>query len=181
MFCPNCDRVYLKTKVCPHCGVELLRATGKPKTKKAPRSKPSTKTSTEIRCPECGSTKYRVHKHIKYKHSIKNSSLWVTIIFAVVYLWSLIRGWNRSYCCCECGYEWSLQRTKQYIQRKDGPHHKKKRCPWAALLFYPYFLSRLRQRQISSFSFMLSGISRATGQRFAFAMRWVNAIMKSMS
>ena len=37
MFCPKCDRVYLKAKVCPHCGAKLLRATGKPETKKIPQ------------------------------------------------------------------------------------------------------------------------------------------------
>jgi len=45
-----------------------------------------------------------------------------------------------------------------------------------------YFLpGLLRHRYSSSFSFMLSGISRATGQRTALAIRSVNAIRKSMS
>ena len=41
-----------------------------------------------------------------------------------------------------------------------------------------YFFLR---RYLSSLSFMLSGISRFTGQRTALTMRSVNAVMKSMS
>ena len=108
MFCPKCDRVYLKAKICPHCGVKLLRATGKPDNKKVLKPKTNDKVAAEICCPQCGSTNYRVRRHIKYGHNIRKGSLLVTVMFAVVYIYFFIRGGNRTYCCCECGHEWYL-------------------------------------------------------------------------
>ena len=86
MFCPKCDRVYLKAKICPHCGVELLRATGKPENKKVSQPKSNDKGASEIRCPECGSTNYRVYRTINHRNRIRNSSLLVYVLLAVTHL-----------------------------------------------------------------------------------------------
>ena len=57
MFCPKCDRVYRKTKVCPECGEVLHRANGKPKHPPIREVKDrSMGLSKRDCCPNCQST-----------------------------------------------------------------------------------------------------------------------------
>ena len=105
MFCPQCDRVYLKAKVCPHCGVKLLRATGKPERKPIVPPKSAVSSTAEIRCPNCGSANYRRDHSIRHR-LIRNGSLWIQVMFAVAYLYLIIRGLHLTYHCRECGHEW---------------------------------------------------------------------------
>ena len=86
MFCPECDRVYLKAEVCPHCGVKLLRATGKPENKKVSQPKSNDKVDTQLCCPECGSMNYRVYRTINHRNRIRNSSLLVYVLLAATHL-----------------------------------------------------------------------------------------------
>lgn len=112
MFCPNCDRVYLKAKVCPHCGVKLLRATGKPEKELPPPSESHIKTSLSGRCPKCGSGNciaYKDRMHLNYLTIKKCHPIYVVVTVAIRLLLLLKRG-NKYYRCCDCGHKW---RAKQ--------------------------------------------------------------------
>ena len=107
MFCPNCDRVYVKRTVCPHCGVELLRAKGKPEKKVVTRQNMPT-NAAGVCCPKCGSTNYSIYRAMKYRPNIKNGQALMALLTATVYLYFLLRGWNKYYCCNDCEHEWVL-------------------------------------------------------------------------
>ena len=113
MFCPDCARFYLKAKVCPHCGVKLLRATGKPENKQVSQRRSNNKVATQSGCPECGSMNYRVYRTINHRNRIRNSSLLVYVLLAVAHLFFLFRGWHKTCCCRECGHEWILKEAKE--------------------------------------------------------------------
>lgn len=108
MFCPKCDRVYLKAKVCPHCGVELLRATGKSGNKKVSQPKSNDKVAAEIRCPQCNSRNYTVRREIQplHYHTIKKCHPIYVAMIVVVKLFFLFKRWNQYYRCCDCGHQW---------------------------------------------------------------------------
>ena len=112
MFCPECDRVYLKAKVCPRCGVKLLRATGKPKKELPPKSKSLIKTSLGDRCPKCGSGNYSAHRemmHFDYLTIKKCHPIYVAVTVAIR-LFFLFKWGNKYYRCYDCGYEWRLKK-----------------------------------------------------------------------
>lgn len=104
MFCPECDRVYLKAKVCPHCGVKLLRATGKPETKNNSQRKTNNTAATGMRCPECGSDNW--YSSLLLRH-VDSSNLIIVILKALVLLYYLIQGKTREYYCRDCGHRWT--------------------------------------------------------------------------
>ena len=103
MFCPKCDRVYLKAKICPHCGVKLLRATGKPENKQVSQRKSNEKDATRIRCPQCGSNNCFSSRLVRVNNS---SSLIVLIMKALILLYCFIQGKTREYRCNDCGHLW---------------------------------------------------------------------------
>ena len=104
MFCPECDRVYLKAKVCPHCGAKLLRATGKPETKKIPQPQANSKSSAKIRCPECGSDNWYSSRLLRHNNS---GNPIIVILRALVLLYYIIHGKSREYRCRDCGHLWT--------------------------------------------------------------------------
>lgn len=107
MFCPQCDRVYLKAKVCPHCGVKLLRATGKPEKKPIVPPKSAVRSTTEICCPRCNSRKYFVHEKEKNRVFLSGKSPVLAILMIVLYFYEKHFTKRVEYVCLDCGYEWN--------------------------------------------------------------------------
>ena len=110
MFCPKCDRVYLKTKVCPRCGVKLLRAKGKPTIAMGSQQKLSAKAiSSEICCPSCGSVNYRSKSFISYSMMAidADTSFVIRVLYWIAILCFRVKGTLNSYRCRDCGCRWS--------------------------------------------------------------------------
>ena len=109
MFCPECDRVYLKTEVCPHCGVKLQRATGKPEKAIPYKKAPSAKGRKEILCPECGSTNYESESflHNSMRAIDSNTSVVISLLYFVASMFYGAKGELISYRCCDCGCRWN--------------------------------------------------------------------------
>ena len=108
MFCPKCDRVYLKTKFCPHCGVKLLRATGKSEKE----LRPLVKTTLGGCCPKCGSDNYfadRERMNLNYLTIKKCHPIYIAVTVAIR-LFFLINWGNKYYRCCDCGHEWKVKK-----------------------------------------------------------------------
>ena len=105
VFCPKCDRVYRKAKVCPECGEVLHRANGKPKHPPIREVKDrSTGLSKRDCCPNCQSTNIYSRRLIVLNGK---SSLLVLLAHAVILLCHILRGESRRYSCRDCGHRWS--------------------------------------------------------------------------
>ena len=106
MFCPQCDRVYLKAKVCPHCGVKLLRATGKPERKPIVPPKSAVSSTAKICCPRCNSRKYFVHEKERNRAFLSGKSPVLAILMIVLYICEKCFAKRTEYVCLDCGYTW---------------------------------------------------------------------------
>ena len=107
MFCPNCDRIYIKEKVCPYCGIKLRRATGKPDKKKEQKKWLHTKTTAEMRCPQCDSRKIFAHEKERNRRFVRGKSLVLALLMLVLYFFELLFVKRTEHICLDCGHIWN--------------------------------------------------------------------------
>lgn len=109
VFCPKCDRVYRKTKVCPECGEVLHRANGKPKHPPIREVKDrSMGLSKRDCCPNCQSTNIYSRRLVVYNSVIHGDlHLPILLVYGIMLLYFILRGKSREYFCRDCGHRWS--------------------------------------------------------------------------